>query len=93
MRQPDGGSITKLSGRTSEEDITDAPAESPVPVMFVEAVPPLAAPGEIDSSWDAWLSFFASPRLHGEPSLASTTMLPLLTSGTAGTRRSSGRFG
>jgi len=46
----------KLSGRTSvKEDITDASAESPVPVLFVEAAPPLAAPGEIDSSWDACL--------------------------------------
>jgi chromosome partitioning protein len=46
----------KLSGRMSaKEDITDAPTESPSPVMFVEAAPPLAAPGEIDSSWDACL--------------------------------------
>jgi chromosome partitioning protein len=46
----------KLSGRAlAQEHITDAPGESPSPVMFVEEAPPLAASAEIGSSWDACL--------------------------------------
>jgi chromosome partitioning protein len=46
----------KLSGRTSaSQGITDAPGDSPTPVAFVEAAPPLAALCEIGSSWDACL--------------------------------------